>query len=173
MAFYREAVTIADCSLRSTPFLSEWDFRFIRRAQEISSWSKDPKRKVGCVLVRGKREVCEGFNGFPEGLSDELKRLTDPDYKGKVIIHAEANAIIDATRRGVTLEGTTAYVTFHPCSLCASMLIQAGVKKIICPPPVSQVSKWSDNFKTSSDLLLEVGVPVYYFSETDESRHLN
>lgn len=173
MAFYREAVTIADCSLRGTPFLSEWDFRFIRRAQEISSWSKDPKRKVGCVLVRGKREVCEGFNGFPEGLSDDLKRLTDPDYKGKVIIHAEANAIIDATRKGVTLEGTTAYITRHPCSLCASMLIQAGVKKIICPPPVFQGSKWSDNFKTSSDLLLEVGVPVYYFNEIDEYRHLD
>lgn len=121
-------------------------------------------------MVKDKRAICEGFNGFPEGLSDDLRRLTDSDYKNKVIIHAERNAIIDATRRGATLLGSTAYITRHPCSPCASMMVQAGVKKIICPPPVLSGSKWSDSFKVSSNLLFEVGVKVLYFDENHESR---
>ncbi len=168
MVFFQEAVTIADFTPDINPFLSVWDRRFIRRAQEISSWSKDPKQKVGCVMVKDKRAICEGFNGFPEGLSDDLHRLKDSDYKNKVIIHAERNAIIDATRRGSTLLGATAYITRHPCSPCASMLAQAGVKKIICPAPVLSGSKWSDSFKIASDLLCEVRVQVIYFDENHE-----
>lgn len=152
------------------PFLTKWDTRFIRIAEEVKTWSKDPDKKVGCVLVRDNRDISKGYNGLPKGISDDLSRLKDPYFKGKVIIHAEENAILNAARYGVNTEGSTAYVTFHPCASCASKLIQAGIVKIICPSPeTTRSNKWRENFKTSSDILLEAGVLVLYYTSRDES----
>ena len=144
-------------------YLDKWDWRFINLANEVSEWSKDPNRKVGCVLVQGKRDVSKGYNGFPEGLSDSLERLTNPNFKDRVIIHAEWNAIVNAAKFGVPVEGSTAYITYHPCSRCASVLIQAGIKKIVCPPPTQSSEKWKQDFTISSDILLEAEVPVLYY----------
>lgn len=145
-------------------WLDKWDWRFIDLAENVSTWSKDPNRKVGCVLVQGKRDISKGYNGFPESLSDSLERFTNPAFKDRVIIHAEWNAVINAARFGVPVEGATAYVTYHPCARCASILIQAGVKKIICPSPSVTTGKWAVDFKIASDNLLEAGIPVYYYS---------
>lgn len=144
-------------------FLSKWDWRFIKLAEEVESWSKDPNRKVGCVLARDKRDVSKGYNGFPCGLSDDLSRLENPSYKGKVIIHAETNAVINAAKFGISTEGCTAYVTYHPCARCASVLIEAGIKKIVCPNPSLSSPKWADDFKLSSDILYESGVLTLYY----------
>jgi dCMP deaminase len=146
------------------PHLTKWDLRFIDRAEQISTWSKDPKKQVGCVLSLGKRVISEGYNGFPEGLSDNLSRLKSPSFKDRVILHAEANAIINAGKFGVATEGATAYVTYHPCARCASILIQAGIKKIICPSPHLAASKWKEDFDISSDILVEAGVLTLYYN---------
>jgi dCMP deaminase len=145
-------------------YLDKWDWRFIDLAKTVSSWSKDPRRKVGCVLVKGKREVSMGYNGFPEDLSDSLERLTNPSFKDRVIIHAEWNAVINAAKFGVPVEGTSAYITYHPCSRCASVLIQAGVKRVVCPPPSYASEKWKEDFQTSSDILVEADIPVYFYN---------
>lgn len=134
----------------------------------MKTWSKDPRTKVGCVLVQGKRDISRGYNGFPENISDNLSRLNDPYFKGKVIIHAEANAIINAGKFGVETDGCTAYVTYHPCCNCASMLIQSGVKKIICPSPTYASDKWVADFKLASDILYEAGVLVLYYEPNHE-----
>lgn len=132
---------------------------------ETGSWSKDPRRKVGCVFVRdGKREVAKGYNGLPGSLSDSLDRLRDPTFKDKVILHAEKNAIIYAAKYGISPQGCTAYVTYHPCATCASMLIEAGIAKIICPSPFSASDKWISDFKLSSDILHEAKIPVLYYN---------
>jgi dCMP deaminase len=159
-----EAVTLGESPAWVNPHLDKWDFRFIRLAEEVASWSKDPKRKVGCVISHGKRDVAKGYNGFPHSLSDDLNRLRSPAYKDKVIIHAELNAIVNASKFGVSLENATAYVTLHPCTRCSSLLVQSGIVKIVCPPPlVPESSKWYDDFKMSSDLLFEAGLTVLYY----------
>lgn len=154
-------------SLDLNPFLNKWDYRWIRIAEEVKTWSKDPNKKVGCVLVKGKRDIAKGYNGFPEKLSDDLSRLKDPGFKDKVIIHAEKNAIYHALDFGVSVRGCSAYVTFHPCARCASMLIEVGIKKIVCPSPRDSPDKWKRDFALSSDILYEAGVLVLYYDSAN------
>lgn len=159
------------CSTKSwkNPFLTKWDWRFIKLAEEVKTWSKDPRKQVGCVLAVGKRDISRGYNGFPEGLSDDLSRLNDPFFKGRVIIHAEVNAILNAAKFGVQTSGSTAYVTYHPCALCASQLIQAGVVKVVCPSPKLASEKWAKDFNLASQILLEAGLLTLYYEPQDES----
>lgn len=155
--------TIAKGQNLGNPHLNKWDIRFIQRAEEVALWSKDPNKKVGCVLVLGKRSIAEGYNGFPEGLSDDLSRLKNAFFKDRVIIHAEKNAVINAGKFGVATEGATAYVNYHPCARCASVLIQAGIRKIVCPSPELASPKWKEDFKLSSDILVEANVLTLYY----------
>ena len=61
---------------------SKWDLRFLELANHISSWSKDPSTKVGCIIVGADREIrSTGFNGFPRGIDDSEERLTDREEK--------------------------------------------------------------------------------------------
>ena len=100
--------------------VSKWDVRFLELANHISSWSKDPSTKVGCVVVGADREIrSTGFNGFPRGIEDSEDRLADREEKYPLICHAEENAIMHAARVGVSLKDCTAYVTWPPCAMCS------------------------------------------------------
>lgn len=154
-------------SATSSPPLDKWDYRFIRVAREVQSWSKDPGTKVGAVLVKDRRIIATGYNGFPQGLSDSLDRYADREYKLMVTVHGEQNAIQNAARNGTKLVGSTAYVTWPPCSQCAAALIQAGVEKVVCPHPSTGPERWVRNFALANDLLLEACVKVLYYSDSD------
>jgi dCMP deaminase len=149
------------------PFLSHWDKRFLRIAEEVRLWSKDPGTKVGCVLVNDRRILSTGYNGFPSTISDDLERYIDREYKLSVTVHAEANAILNAAKNGTKVEGSTLYVTFPPCSQCASAVIQAGVAKVVCPDPASAPERWRSNFIAANNLFYEAGVKVLYYSDAD------
>jgi len=149
-------------------FLCKWDRRFLRIAEEVQSWSKDPSTRCGCVLVKERRILSTGYNGLPTGLSDSLSRYQDREFKLATIIHAEKNAIFNAAKNGSTTEGSTAYITWPPCSQCASALIQAGVVKVICPNPHLSPERWRANFLIANELLYEAGVTVIYFGESDK-----
>jgi dCMP deaminase len=146
--------------------LDKWDLRFFRVAKEVQSWSKDPSTKCGCVLVHDRRIISTGYNGLPASLSDSLDRYQNREFKLATIIHAEKNAIFNAAKNGSLTEGTTAYVTWPPCSQCASALIQAGVSKVVCPDPKTGPERWVSNFLLANDLLYEAGVKVLYLGES-------
>jgi dCMP deaminase len=148
-------------------FLTKWDRRFIRIAEEVRLWSKDPGTKVGCVLVSERRILSTGYNGFPQTISDDLERYIDREYKLSVTVHAEANAILNAAKNGTKVEGSTLYVTFPPCSQCASAIIQAGVAKVVCPDPAMAPERWRKNFIAANELFYEAGVQVFYYSDSD------
>lgn len=148
-------------------FLTKWDSRFLRIAEEVKTWSKDPGTKVGCVLVEDRRIIATGYNGFPAGLSDELTLYKNREFKLRVTVHAEANAILNAARNGSNTRGCTAYVTFPPCSQCASALIQAGIARVVCPNPSFAVERWREDFQTASDVLCGADMTVHYYSEAD------
>ena len=140
---------------------SKWDLRFIGLAQHISTWSKDPSTKVGCVVVGEDREIrSTGFNGFPRGINDDEERLTDREKKYPLICHAEENAIMHAARIGVSLKDSTAYVTWPPCSRCARSLIQAGIREIVYPETGKIPQRWIEDFTISDSMLNEAGVAV-------------
>ena len=149
------------------PHLNKWDIRFLRVAKETQSWSKDPSTQCGCVLVKNKRILSVGYNGFPSNISDSLDRYQNREFKLAAIVHAEKNSLFNAAKNGSTTEGCTAYVTWPPCSQCASALIQAGVSKVICPDPYKAPERWKANFIIASSLLYEAGVTVIYYSEKD------
>lgn len=111
--------------------MNGWDRKFIDMALMVSSWSKDPSTKVGCVIADSDHaQLSEGFNGFPRGIADD-DRLHHRETKYRLIVHAEANAIAAAARNGHGLKGATAYVTFCPCPQCAALLIQAGIVRVV------------------------------------------
>ena len=139
----------------------KWDNRFLELAKHISGWSKDPSTKVGCVVVGEDREIrSTGFNGFPRGINDDASRLTDRDKKYPLICHADENAIMHAARIGISLKGSTAYVTWPPCSRCARSLIQAGIEEIVYPETKAIPERWLEDFNTSNGMLLEAGIRV-------------
>ena len=139
----------------------KWDIRFLELAKHISGWSKDPSTKVGCVVVGEDREIrSTGFNGFPRGISDDIDRLTDRSQKYPLICHAEENAIMHAARIGISLKGSTAFVTWPPCSRCARSLIQAGIKEIVYPETKEIPERWMEDFTISNGMLLEAGIVV-------------
>jgi len=138
--------------------MSDWDSRFLNLAKHISSWSKDPSTKVGSVAVRDRRILATGYNGFPQGIDDTLSRLNNRDEKLLRTVHAEANIVAQAACNAVSLRGSTIYIwPFLPCSSCCTLLIQAGVVRVVVPPtPIPE--RWADSFRMSVDLLHEADV---------------
>ena len=159
--------SVSTLSTSENRFLSKWDRRFLRIAEEVRLWSKDPGTKVGCVLVNERRIISTGYNGFPQTISDDLERYIDRDFKLSITVHAEKNAILNAAKNGTKVEGSTLYVTFPPCSQCASAVIQAGVAKVVCPDPASAPERWRNNFIAANNLFYEAGVTVLYYSDAD------
>ena len=136
----------------------KWHRRFLRLAAEIAELSKDPSTKVGCILVRDRRIISTGYNGFPRGISDSFYRLLDRDNKYEITVNAEINAVTTAALHGVSTEGSTAYVTFQPCSRCAAVLINAGIKEVYVTADSFIPDRWLDNMALAANLLKEAGI---------------
>lgn len=137
--------------------MDKWDERFLKAAEEVATWSKDPSTKVGCVIVDSdlQRRVGEGFNGFPRFMSDAKELYEDRETKYSRTIHAELNAVLFAKKT----EGCTAYVTHPPCTNCALVLIQAGVNRVVAKRPSSDLlSRWADSIKNAEGFFAEAEV---------------
>lgn len=140
--------------------MDKWDSRFLELARYISTWSKDPSTKVGCVVVGPDREIrSTGYNGFPRGVIDTEERLDNREVKYQLMVHAEMNAVLHAARIGVSLKGCTAYTTWPPCTRCAVSLIQAGISRVEWPV-ISIPERWAADFHASRQILQEGGVQL-------------
>ena len=113
--------------------LNKWDIRYLELAERVASWSKDPSRQIGAVAVGSKGQVlAQGFNGFPRGIIDTADRYHNREVKYKYVVHAEMNVIYNATYNGVSLDGSTLYVSGLPvCSDCAKGIIQVGISRVV------------------------------------------
>ena len=113
--------------------LNKWDTRYLELAERVASWSKDPSRQIGAVAVGSKGQVlAQGFNGFPRGIVDTADRYNSREIKYKYVVHAEMNVIYNATYNGVSLDGSTLYVSGLPvCSDCAKGIIQVGISRVV------------------------------------------
>jgi len=139
----------------------KWDRRFLELASHISTWSKDPSTKVGCVVVGEDREIrSTGFNGFPRGIEDDAERLEDRAQKYPLICHAEENAIMHAARIGISLKGNTAYVTWPPCTRCTRSLIQAGISEVVYPTGIEIPERWGDDLGIAMGMMEEAGITI-------------
>ncbi len=105
-----------------------WEKYFIDIASLSSIRSPCSRLKVGCVLVKDNRLLSMGYNGFLSGCPHKSIIV---DNHEQATIHAEINAITDAAKRGVSVDGATAYITHHPCLNCYKALAASGVQQII------------------------------------------
>ena len=137
-----------------------WGDRYINLAKEISTWSKDPSTKVGAVVIGNNGEVLsQGYNGFPRSIKDTPQRLKDREKKYNLVVHAEMNAIYNASLNGVSLKGSTLYVYGLPiCNECAKGVIQVGIDKVIATRPADYNKEWEESIKDAKALFKEAEV---------------
>ena len=118
----------------------DWDTYFMRITKLVATRSSCLRRSVGAVLVKDKRILATGYNGAPAGMAhceeagclrDQLHIPSGERHELCRGLHAEQNAIIQAARQGTEIKDSTLYCTTAPCSLCAKMLITAGVTRIV------------------------------------------
>src|SRR5262249_53553162 len=105
-----------------------------------------------------KRVVGLGFNGFPDRIPDDPHLLTDQAAKLPRMIHAEVNAVLNATS---SVHGAALFTTLTPCAECAKLIIQAGVDAVYrLPHPEHRPRSWDESFATADVILREAGVRV-------------
>jgi dCMP deaminase len=146
-------------------FGDKWYQRYMDLAKEVSAWSKDPSTKVGAVIVGSKGQILsQGYNGFPRGIRDTDKRLKDRDTKLSLVVHAEMNAIFNASYSGVSLDGSTMFIYGLPvCSECAKGVIQVGINRIVIKQEfIDARPHWNESWKQSESMFKEAGVNIYY-----------
>ncbi|MCK4235040.1 cytidine/deoxycytidylate deaminase family protein [candidate division WOR-3 bacterium] len=147
-----------------------WDEYFMEITDLVATRATCLRRKVGAILVKDRRILATGYNGPPKGVPhcDELggclrEKLNIPSGERMELsraVHAEQNAIIQAAIMGTNIDGATLYVTNHPCFICAKMLINVGVKKIIYK------EGYPDEY--AEKILKEADVKIVKFTPSDK-----
>jgi dCMP deaminase len=146
---------------------NSWDEHFIKMAELIASKSKDPSTKVGCVVVGPDNEVLStGFNGFPRGVDEKIDTRWERPEKYSWVIHAEANAVANAARVGVSLKNSKMYMNYAPCpcTSCTQLIIQSGIVTIIGPDipfPGVGTGSFYDTENIAKKMLIEVNIKQY------------
>ena len=137
-----------------------WQKRYIDLAKQISTWSKDPSRKIGAVAVGSKGQILsQGYNGFPRGILDLPERYENREVKYKHVVHAEMNVIYNATFNGVSLDGASLFVYGLPvCNECAKGIIQVGIKRVVIYTDQEVPEIWTEAFRLTWDMFKEAGV---------------
>ncbi len=141
-----------------------WDEYFMKLADEVATRTTCLRRAVGAIIVKKKRILATGYNGVPTGLRHcnvtgcLREKLGVPSGQRHEIcrgLHAEQNAILQAARYGIDIEGSSIYITTQPCVVCAKMLINAGIGEIIYRNP------YPDDL--AMELLEESGIKIRIF----------
>jgi len=148
-----------------------WDEYFLGIAREVAKRATCNRGKNGCVVVRDKRILTTGYVGSPSGLphcddvGHMLRDVIHPD--GSIskhcvrTIHAEQNAICQAARFGISLEGATLYCKMEPCFTCAKLIVNVGIKRVVCE------KRYHDG-KDTRELFKEAGIKFDVLSDEVE-----
>lgn len=149
-----------------------WDDYFLDLADAVSRRATCDRGRSGCVIVRDKRILVTGYVGSPAGfphcdeVGHEIKKIVEED--GRVsehcvrTVHAEQNAICQAAKLGISIDGATVYCRMTPCRTCAMLLINCGVKRVYC-------EKKYQSGQESEDMFKKIGIKVEYkFDEVQE-----
>ena len=144
-----------------------WDEYFMEMAALTAKRSTCMRRNVGAVIVQDKHIIATGYNGAPKGIPhcDEVggclrERMNIPSGERHELcraLHAEQNAIIQAATLAQSIEGASIYITNQPCVICAKMIINAGIKRIVVKEGYPD--------KLAVDLLAEAGLKIVMLGE--------
>jgi dCMP deaminase len=129
--------------------------------QMANTWGKNShckRMQVGCLMVKDKSIISDGYNGSPTGfpnICEDENMITLP-----YVLHAEANAITKLAKSTQSSEGSTIYVTLSPCFECSKLIIQSGIKRVV----FSEVYRKPD----SLPFLIEAGIELYKINQFDQ-----
>ncbi len=138
-------------------------------AHSVATWSScfQENRQVGAVIAKNKRIMTTGYNGASSGIKSckekgvclrrELNIESGTRHEICYATHAEQNAIIQAARMGICIDGATLYCTHQPCSICTKMIINSGITRVVYD------EGYPDKF--SLDLFAEAGVAIEKFGD--------
>ena len=149
-----------------------WDEYFLELMESVSKRATCDRGRSGCVVVKEKRIICTGYVGSPPGLPhcDDVGHLMKEviDEDGTVrnhcvrTIHAEQNAICQAAKHGIPLEGATLYCSMEPCRVCAMLIINTGIVKVVARKKYHAAQETRDMFK-------QAGVDLVVIEQKTES----
>jgi len=145
-----------------------WDEYFMKITEMVGSRGSCDRGRAGCVITRDKRIIATGYAGSPIGLAHcdevghEMHTVTHADGSTSRhcirTTHAEQNAICEAARMGISINGGTLYCKMTPCYTCAKMIINAGIKKVVCAQDYHAGSR-------SKEIFQEAGIEFKLLSE--------
>ncbi|HEB12309.1 MAG TPA: cytidine deaminase [Actinobacteria bacterium] len=147
-----------------------WDEYFLDIVVQVARRSTCLRRQTGAVIVKDKRTLATGYNGAPMGLAhccdvgclrDERKIESGARHELCRGLHAEQNAVIQAAFHGVSIKGAVIYCTHQPCTLCAKMIINSGIREIIF------ISSYPDELAV--ELLKEAGIKQVQLSTSEKT----
>lgn len=142
-----------------------WDKYFIDITRLVATRSTCLRRHVGAILVKDRNILATGYNGVPSGISHceaggcLRERLKVPSGERHELcrgLHAEQNAIIQAARHGINIDGATLYCTTMSCIICTKMLINAGISTIV------YAEGYADEL--AREMLAETGIKIIHFT---------
>ena len=140
-----------------------WDEYFLDISRLVAKRSTCLRRQVGAVIVKDKRMLTTGYNGAPSGLEhcektgcmrEQMKIPSGERHELCRALHAEMNAILQAAQYGISLAGSMIYCTNQPCIICAKMIINAGINRIVV------LENYPDELAKS--MLKEAGIEMIY-----------
>lgn len=148
----------------------DWHDWFLQGVYWVASKSKDPKTKIGAILVKDRRIISTGYNGIPIGVSDIDENRHQRPEKYKWYEHGERNAIYAAAKYGIDTDGAILYTNSLPCVDCARGIIQSGIKCVYIHQQFNdlcneaQREQWKGHDNATFTMFNESGVEVHTVS---------
>lgn len=139
---------------------ASWYVKFLDLAHHVASWSKDPSTQVGAVIANDRKLVVGiGFNGFPRGVVDLPERYNNRDEKYPRVVHAEVNAILNATS---SVRDCSLFCTSICCAECAKIIVQSGIIRVVTPEvdPDIVTRPWMASYEIVLSMFKEAGVEL-------------
>lgn len=149
-------------------YIDNWDEYFMRHVYLAAQKSKDPRSKIGAVLVRDKNIISTGFNGFPISVKDLPERYNDRNVKYEFVAHAEFNCIVTAARFGISTNNSILYTQGIVCNECCKSVIQGGIKCLIVHkqwPNLTHNEQWVKSIEISKIMLSEAGIKIMFLDK--------
>ena len=152
-----------------------WDKYFLGLMDEVGKRATCDRGRSGCIIVREKQIICTGYVGSPEGFPhcDEvghlMKEMVDEDGTSRLhcvrTIHAEQNAICQAAKHGIPLNGATLYCKMEPCRVCTMLIISVGITKVIAKKKYHAAQQSREMFKQAGVELIVVENEIEEYTE--------
>lgn len=141
---------------------------FMRTVYSVANLSKDPRTKIGAVLVKDNNIISCGYNNFPRKVLDLKARYENKETKYKFICHAESNSILNAARAGISTDNSILFTQGCPCQECCKSLIQAGVSKIVIHkqwPNLTHSAQWVESIECSKIMIQEAEIDIKWLDK--------